>query len=325
MKVLVTGGAGYIGSHFLKELRKNGFVSDDVLVVDNLSNGFEENVVFGNFKKIDLRNFDDVNKVVSEFNPDLIVHFAGVISVPESVDDPLKYYENNFVSSLNLIKSAINNDVKKFIFSSTAAVYGIPEVVPVKESFDLKPINPYGNSKKMIEELLRDVKIAYPDFNYVCLRYFNVAGSDPDLEIGNRQSKALNLIPILLNNLLKDKNEIKVFGHNWNTPDKTCIRDYIHVTDLVKAHIEVIPLLAEKSYVFNVGYGFGKSVLDVINSAEKVTGKKIKRIFVNKRKGDPEKLIADNSKIIALTNWKPKFDDLNLIVKNMWDWMNNEK
>ncbi len=324
MRILVTGGAGYIGSHFLKELRDNKYDSNNILTIDNLSNGFKKNIIFGNFIKADLRDKKYIEKIISEFKPELIVHFAGLISVPESVKEPTKYYENNFVGSLNLIKSAIKNNVKKFIFSSTAAVYGIQKNNLVTENTELKPINPYGNSKKMIEELLKDIKKANPKFNYAILRYFNVAGSDSEMIIGNRQKIKLNLIPILINNILNKTNQINIFGNNWNTPDKTCIRDYIHVTDLVRAHLEVINLLNKDSFILNVGYGKGSSVLDVVDAIEKVAKIKIKRNFVARRAGDPECLIADNSKILSLTNWKPAFNDLNVIIKNAWGWANKK-
>jgi len=325
MKILITGGAGYIGSHFLKEIKKSGdFNSEDILIVDNLSSGDEKNIIFGNLVNIDLRNKEDVLKVVSDFKPDLIVHFAAFISVPESVDNPTMYYENNFIGSFNLIDAAVKNNVNKFILSSTAAVYGIPEEIPVKENVDLKPINPYGNSKKMVEELLRDVKISKPEFNYACLRYFNVAGNDPELEVGNRQKHFHNLIPIILNRVQNNNLEINIFGNDWSTPDKTCIRDYIHVTDLANAHMKVIPLLENNSYTFNVGYGKGSSVLEVIDAVDKVLNIKIKRNFVERRKGDPEQLIADSSLLQNLTDWKPLYNDLNVIVKSAWDWMRKE-
>ncbi len=176
----------------------------------------------------------------------------------------------------------------------------------------------------MIEELLKDIKKANPKFNYAILRYFNVAGSDSEMIIGNRQKIKLNLIPILINNILNKTNQINIFGNNWNTPDKTCIRDYIHVTDLVRAHLEVINLLNKDSFILNVGYGKGSSVLDVVDAIEKVAKIKIKRNFVARRAGDPECLIADNSKILSLTNWKPAFNDLNVIIKNAWGWANKK-
>ncbi len=317
MRILVTGGAGYIGSHFLKELRdsKNKY---EVLVVDNLSNGFKENIIFGKLVVANLLDKEKIQEIVSEFKPELIVHFAAFISVPESVKNPLMYYENNFIGSLNLIDAAVKNNVNKFIFSSTAAVYGMPEESFISEKTKLKPINPYGNSKKMVEELLKDIKISKPEFNYVCLRYFNVAGNDPNLEVGNRQKKFHNVIPIILDRIKKGKNEIDIFGNDWSTPDKTCIRDYIHVTDLVKAHISVIDLL-NNTYTFNVGYGKGSSVIDVVDAVDKVCNVKIKRNFVARREGDPEQLIADSSLLKELTDWKPLYDDLDIIVKSAWN------
>jgi UDP-glucose 4-epimerase len=322
MKILVTGGAGYIGSHFLKELRNQGYESKDILIIDDLSSGSKKNIIFGKLIVANILDKEEVEKIVSSFKPDLIVHFAAFISVPESIKEPTKYYENNFVGSLNLINAAIKNNVNKFIFSSTAAVYGIPEIMPISENSELKPLNPYGNSKKMVEELLRDTKLANSKFNYVILRYFNVAGSDPELEIGNRKKEPENLISIIINNLQSNKNEIKIFGNDFETADGTGVRDYIHVSDLAKAHISVIENLEKGSFTFNVGYGNGSSVLDVVSAVEKITKIEIKRNFVDRRLGDPAVSIADNSKILKLTNWKPKYNNLDLMIKHAWNWVN---
>ncbi len=323
MRILITGSAGYIGSHFLKLIKKH-YPNADVLNIDIARNESIKNIVFGKLKQVDLRDKSAVESVISSFKPEIIVHFAAYISVPESVKNPLKYYENNFVASLNLINSALNNNVKKFIFSSTAAVYGVPDRTVVDETTPLKPINPYGNSKKMVEELLKDVKRAHPDFNYMILRYFNVAGNDPDMEVGIRQNKFENLIPIVLNRIKNNNFEIDIYGHDWNTPDGTCIRDYIHVLDIAQAHLAVMKLLEKnKSNTFNVGYGRGYSVLEVINEIERVCNIKLKKNFVNRRPGDPESLIADNSKIIKLTDWNPKYNNLNTIISSAWNWIKN--
>lgn len=321
MKILITGGAGYIGSHFLKEIKKsNKFHCKNVLTIDNLYSGNKKNIIFGNFIKADLKNKNRIEKIIKKFKPDLIVHFAALISVPESVKKPLKYYKNNFIGTLNLINAALKNNVKKFIFSSSAAVYGVPTKTPTKEDSELNPINPYGNSKKMIEDLLRDITKSRPDFHYVCLRYFNVAGNDPELEVGNRQKCVQNLIPIILNKIKNKKYEIGVFGHNYNTFDKTCVRDYIHVVDIARAHLEVIPLLNKSSYTFNVGYNKGVSVLQIINTIENNLNIKLKINFKPRRVGDPEKLIANNNLIKKMTAWKPLYDDLNIIINTAWEW-----
>lgn len=319
MRVLVTGGAGYIGSHFLKELREQNYNEKDILIIDNFENSCKENIIFGRVIKADIRDKEKVEEIISKFKPDLIVHFVAFISVPESVREPVKYYENNFVGSLNLINAAIKNKVNKFIFSSTSAVYGTPKKIPVSEDSRLKPVNPYGNSKKMVEELLKDVKIANPNFNYIVLRYFNVAGSDPDLEVGDTK-KPINLIGTLLKKVLKGKKEIDIYGNDYNTPDGTGVRDYIHVTDLARAHISVITKIQKGSFIFNVGYGKGFSVLDIVKTVEKVLKKKIKINLTKRRIGDIDISVADNTKILKETDWKPKYADLNIIIKTAWEW-----
>lgn len=320
MKILVTGGAGFIGSHFLKELKDSNFcTNDDVFVIDSLENGFKENVTFGTFFECDLKDVQKVNYLVNLIKPDLVVHFAAYISVPESVSDPIRYYSNNFIGSFNLINACVNNDVKKFIFSSTAAVYGVPSSEVVNEDCPLVPINPYGNSKKMVEELLRDVNIANPSFNYVVLRYFNVAGCDPSGVLKNRQKQKLNLIPIIFDRVKRGIYSVDIFGDDYQTHDGTCVRDYIHVSDLASAHLAVIPLLDNGCYTFNVGYGTGYSVLDVVKVASDVCGVFFKVNFVARRLGDPPSLVADSSKLRSLTNWVPKYDDLKVIVESAYD------
>ncbi len=323
MRVLVTGGAGYIGSHFLKELRDTGYKSEDVLVVDNLSRGFKENLIFGNFIEADIKGYYQLNNIISDFKPELIVHFAALISVPESEKEQMKYYNNNVVGSVNLLNAAIKNNVKKFIFSSSAAVYGTTGIDPVSEDSILNAKSRYAKDKKIFEEVLKDKKSQGGDYNYIILRYFNVAGSDPRLEVGNRKQKPENLISIITNNLINKKYEINICGTDWDTSDGTGVRDYIHVSDIAKAHTAVIPLLEKGDYIFNVGYGKGSSVLEVIHEAEKATGIQIKRNYVDRRPGDVATSIANNSRIKKYTGWKPEYDDLKLMIKNEWDWENN--
>jgi len=324
MKVLVTGGAGYMGSHFVKALRDSKLSNTkEILVVDNLENGYKENLIFGHFFKCDLKDKNMLEATINSFKPDLVVHFASYLSVPESMQYPLKYYENNVIGSLNLINSCISNNVKKFIFSSTAATYGLPISEKVTEDSIQNPINPYGKSKLMVENILKDTKMQLNDFNYIILRYFNVAGNDPLFEVGNYQKNPLNLIPIILKNIKSGDNLVNIFGNDYSTLDGTCIRDYIHVSDLVNAHLEVIPILeSNKSDIFNVGYGKGYSVLDVIDSVERVSGIKLKRNFCSKRLGDPAYVVSCGEKIKANTLWKPKYDNLDFIVKTTYDWMN---
>ncbi len=320
MKILVTGGAGYIGSHFLKELRDTGYNSEDVLIIDNLSRGFKENIIFGNFIEADIKDAHQIETIISDFKPELIVHFAALISVPESEREQMKYYNNNVVGSVNLLNAAINNNVKKFIFSSSASVYGPTNIVPTPEDTQFDAKSRYAKDKKIFEEVLKDKKAQGNDYNYIILRYFNVAGSDPELEVGNRKKDPENLISIILNNLVNKKYEINVCGTDYETIDGTGVRDYVHVSDIAKAHMKVIPLLDKGDYIFNVGYGEGSSVLEVIHEVESVTGIQIKRNFIERRAGDIATSIADNSKLMKYTDWKPKYNDLRSMIKNEWDW-----
>ena len=317
-RILVTGGAGYIGSHFLKELKKLDV--KNVLTIDNLSNGSKDNIIIGELNDANILKETEVSEIIKNFKPDIIVHFAGKKSISESVKKPFKYYIDNFVGSLTVLHAAIENNVNKFIFSSTAAVYSSEAKVPFNEESAIAPCNPYGNTKIMFEKLLEDVKKANPEFNYIILRYFNVAGNDPELEVGNMDENPINLIQILVNNIIKEKNEINIFGNDYATKDGTGIRDYIHVSDLARAHIDVIPLLDKGSFIFNVGYGTGYSVLDVINSVEKVCNVEIQKNFTNRREGDVAESIADNKKILEMTEWKPKDNDLNYMIKTSWEW-----
>jgi len=337
MNILVTGGAGYIGSHVVKEILEKR--SDDVVILDNFSTGSRRNTdtlkkidVNGRLKIIeaDLSNFSLVEGIFKSYPFDAIIHFAASIIVPESVENPLKYYMNNTVNTTNLIRLANNYGVKRFIFSSTAAVYGEPEEVPVKETTTLSPINPYGMSKLMSERVLIDTAKANNDFKYVILRYFNVAGADmnnaktiEDINprIGQAFPEATHLIKVAAETATGKRDKIYIFGDDYDTKDGTCIRDYIHVDDLAMAHLQALDYLNEnESDIFNCGYGHGYTVKEVINTMKKVSGVDFKVEITGRRAGDPSKLIADNSKILNKLGWQPKFDNLELICKSAFEW-----
>jgi UDP-glucose 4-epimerase len=318
--VLVSGGAGYIGSHAVLALLDAGW---KVVVVDNLTTGFDWAVdqrailVSGNIEDEAL-----VRATMREHEVIAVMHFAGSIIVPESVTDPLKYYRNNTVASRSLIESAVASGVKHFIFSSTAATYGMPEVVPVQEDSPKLPINPYGTSKLMTEMMLRDVAAAH-DFNYVALRYFNVAGADPQGRTGQSTAGATHLIKIAVEAAIGKRDHVTVFGTDYDTPDGTGVRDYIHVSDLAAAHVDALGLLIERpaeSHTMNCGYGRGYSVNQVLDAVDRVTNLTIERRYTERRAGDPDKLIADNARILATLPWRPKRDDLDGIVRDALAW-----
>ncbi len=328
-KILITGGAGYIGSHVTKELLKRG--DSEIVVIDNLSTGFLETIerlkkYYGDFefRKLDLSNWDEVKELLEKGKFDSIIHFAAALIVPESVENPLKYYLNNTANTAHLIKRAIENGVKKFIFSSTAAVYGEPESIPptgIKEEALTAPINPYGHSKLMSEQVLKDASNAHKGFKYVALRYFNVAGADIDGKIGQSTKDATHLIKVAAQTALGKRKEMFIFGDDYPTPDGTCIRDYIHVDDLSLAHLEALDYLDENpSDVFNVGYGKGYSVKEVVDTMRKVSKNDFKATIAPRRAGDPAILIADSSKLQSKTNWRPKYNDLELICKSALEW-----
>lgn len=320
MKVLVTGGAGYIGSHVVKQLGEKG--GYDITVLDNLSTGFESSVLYGKLVKADLADFVFVERFLVDEKFDAIIHFAASIVVPESVENPLKYYMNNTVNTTNLVKCAVKSGVKSFVFSSTAAVYGEPECGVVSENSPLAPINPYGHSKLMSEQVLRDTSAAHSGFNFVILRYFNVAGASMDGRIGQRFPNATHLIKVASETACGKREKMYIFGEDYPTNDGSCVRDYIHVEDLASAHLSALDYLGKggKSDVFNCGYGKGSSVKDVINTVKNVTGIDFEVQKAPRRAGDPALLISDNSKIMATLSWKPKYDDLELICKSAYGW-----
>jgi UDP-glucose 4-epimerase len=327
VKILVTGGAGYIGSHVVKQLLEN--TEHHVTIIDNLSTGLMKTVDTLKdisvdrlkFLHTDLKNFSEVEGIIKSNNFDAIIHFAASIVVPESVENPLKYYLNNTVNTTNLINLAVKYGINHFIFSSTAAVYGEPEEIPVKESSKLIPINPYGMSKLMTENVLRDSANAYKDFKYVILRYFNVAGADIKNRIGQSFPNATHLIKVAAETAIGKRDKLFIFGEDYDTKDGTCIRDYIHVDDLADAHLKALEYLKNNnSNIFNCGYGYGYTVKEVIDTMKKVSGVDFRVEIFGRRPGDPAVLVADNTRIKEIMKWEPKFNDLDLICKTALEW-----
>jgi UDP-glucose 4-epimerase len=318
--VLVTGGAGYIGSHAVLALLDAGW---PVVVIDNLVTGFRWAVPEGAvFAEGDIADQALVARLIEQHGIGAIIHFAGSIVVPESVENPLKYYENNTVKSRSLIESAVKGGVRHFIFSSTAATYGIPEQVPITEDARTQPINPYGWSKLMTERMLADTAFAHP-LNYCALRYFNVAGADPKGRSGQSTAGATHLIKVAVEAAIGKRSHVSVYGTDYATPDGTGIRDYIHVSDLAAAHVDALEKLIEDpqtSHVMNCGYSRGFSVLEVLNSVDRVTNMTIERRMEARRAGDPDALVADNSKILATLPWRPQRNDLDTIVSDALAW-----
>nr|WP_274705350.1 UDP-glucose 4-epimerase GalE [Sphingomonas sp. H160509] len=317
---MVTGGAGYIGSHAVLALLDAGY---DVVVLDNLVTGFDW-AVDPRAALVEANVADDakVRAAIREHNVRAIMHFAGSVVVPESVSDPLKYYRNNTAASRALIESAVVEGVPHFIFSSTAATYGTPEKVPVAESDPTVPINPYGMSKLMTEAMLRDVAAAHP-MNYAALRYFNVAGADPQGRSGQSTVGATHLIKIAVEAATGKRDAVGVYGTDFATPDGTGVRDYIHVTDLAAAHVAALEVLVAnpaKSHTLNAGYGKGFSVLEVLDAVDKVTNRTIERRLEGRRAGDPAMLISDNRAILKTLDWTPRHADLDGIVRDALAW-----
>jgi UDP-glucose 4-epimerase len=316
-KVLITGGAGYIGSHVALELKS---IDADITILDNLSTGFEANIQHGTLTTIDLSNFTAVDACIADIKPDAVIHFAGSIVVPESVQNPIKYYSNNTANSLNLIQCCVKHKVKHFLFSSTAAVYGVPESGTCAETSPTAPINPYGQSKRMTEHMLEDICNA-TDMNFVALRYFNVAGAHESNKLGQRMPDATHLIKIIAQVLTKKRASINVFGTDYPTPDGTCIRDYIHVCDLAIAHRLALQYLQDggTSNIFNCGYSKGFSVNEVIDTAKTLFGA-FNVIPAPRRDGDPPCLIANADKLKTTLNWTPQHKDLAKIIQSAVDF-----
>lgn len=320
VSVLVTGGAGYIGSHAVLALLDAGY---RVAVIDNLSTGFRWAVPEGvTFYDGDIADTALLARIFEEQETRAILHFAGSIVVPESVADPLKYYENNTCKSRTLAAAAVAAGIEHFIFSSTATVYGEPEMKPLTEDDPLQPVNPYGMSKLMTERILADVSNAHP-MNHCVLRYFNVCGADPEARSGQSTAGATHLIKVAVEAVTGKRDHVAIFGDDYPTPDGTGVRDYIHVSDLASAHVHALEALIaepERSLTMNVGYGRGFSVREVLDAVDRVTGRPLVRKQEPRRAGDVPALISDPSRIRATTEWEPRYDDLETIVQHALAW-----
>ena len=319
MNVLVTGGAGYIGSHAVKQLRAAGH---HVVVLDNLDRGHRAAVPDDvPIEELDLRQTDALVSALVYHEIDCVMHFAALAYVGESVKEPLKYYDNNVAGSVSLLAAMADAGVKRFVFSSTCATYGEPSEMPITEDTPQQPINPYGRSKLAIEWALRDMAGADDQFAFAALRYFNVAGCDPDGEIGEDHDPETHIIPVLLQVALGQRDNVTIFGNDYDTPDGTCVRDYIHVTDLVNAHISVMEALnAGDQRFYNLGIGQGYTVQQLVESARRVTGKDIPAEMGPRRPGDPPKLYANADRIQRELGWRPQFTDLDRIIETAWRW-----
>ncbi|HEY8433073.1 MAG TPA: UDP-glucose 4-epimerase GalE [Sphingomicrobium sp.] len=318
--VLVTGGAGYIGSHAVLALKDAGW---PVAVIDDLSNGSRD-VVPGDvaFYEGNIADSGLVERVFREQGTQAIMHFAGSIVVPESVEQPLKYYANNTLASHALISAAVESGVKHILFSSTAATYGAPTRVPIDEEDPKEPINPYGASKLMTERMLADASAAHP-FNYGALRYFNVSGADPEGRTGQIGRGSTHLIKVAAEAAVGKRDHVAVYGTDYPTPDGTCVRDYIHVSDLADAHVAALEWLVEHpqdNLVMNCGYGKGLSVLEVLDAVDRANGTPLKRIMEGRRAGDPPELVAGNARLVETLDWRPKHADIDRIVGDALSW-----
>jgi len=316
--ILVTGGAGYIGSHVVKQLGEAG---RRVVVLDNLSKGFRDAVLYGELVVGDTGDRELVSRLLQEHAIDSVLHFAAHTIVPESVADPLKYYGNNTCNTRSLLECCAGENVRHFIFSSTAAVYGIPSQVPAGEESPTQPINPYGTSKLLSEWMLRDLAAA-GDMRHVTLRYFNVAGSDPEGRIGQSTPNATLLIKVACEAAVGKRESVSIFGTDYTTPDGTGVRDYIHVDDLAAAHLSALDYLAAggESQTLNCGYGHGYSVREVLDAVQSVDGRPLTIIEEPRRPGDPPALVADAARIRRVLGWTPRYDNLEFIVKTSLDW-----
>ncbi len=318
MAVLVCGGAGYIGSHVNKQLHKEGY---ETVVLDNLVYGHREAVRWGHFEQGDLKNIEDIERVFREYRIEAVFHFAAYAYVGESVREPEKYYYNNVANTLNLLNVMKRHGCNKIIFSSTCATYGEPERVPITEDMPQKPVNPYGATKLMVERILQDYEKAY-GLQFAVLRYFNAAGADPEGEIGESHNPETHLIPLVLDAAGGEKQDIKVFGTDYDTPDGSCIRDYIHVYDLATAHLLALHHLEQgkESDFFNLGNEKGTSVLEVIDAVKRIVGKEFTVTCADRRAGDPAKLVGSSEKAGKILGWKPIYGDVETIVEHAWKW-----
>jgi UDP-glucose 4-epimerase len=322
--ILITGGAGYIGSHTLLALTEAGI---ETVTLDNLTTGHRDQVLAGVFFQGDLRNPQDLEKVFQKYPIVGVFHFAASCYVGESVQDPEKYYLNNVTGGINLLRAMRRHQVNKIVFSSSCAVYGLPRALPLKEDHPFGPVNPYGVTKMVMERMLEDYWRAY-GLNYVSLRYFNAAGADPQGRIGEDHDPETHLIPLALSAALGKKESLTIFGEDYPTPDGTCIRDYIHILDLAKAHLLAWKFMeheAGRPGIFNLGNEKGFSVKEVIQVCEQVTGRKVPRIKGPRREGDPPVLVADSSRAREVLGWRPAFPDLETITATAWNWHNKRR
>lgn len=318
MTIFIAGGAGYIGSHTNKILGKKGY---ETVVFDNLLYGHREFAKWGDFILGDLANREQIRLCFQKYKFDAVMHFSAFTYVNESVMDPAKYYRNNVANTLNLMETMREFKVNKFIFSSTCATYGLPQEIPMDENHPQNPINPYGQSKLMIEKILRDFQIAY-GMQYMNLRYFNAAGADPEGEIGEWHEPETHLIPLTMYAALGLREDIKIFGTNYPTPDGTCLRDYIHVLDLADAHIKGLDYLEKTNHSdsFNLGTNRSYSVREVIDRVKEKTGRSFKVVETQRREGDPPALVSSSKKAKDVLHWDPRYSDLDTIIETAWAW-----
>ncbi len=322
-KILVTGGAGYIGSHVVRRLEAKGFIP---VIYDNLSGGFRDFVSEYEFIEGDIGDYETVTSVMKSHSIECVMNFASYIAVGESCQNPVKYYDNNVSKTITLLKAMIDCGVKKYIFSSTAAVYGNPDVVPITENSALKPESPYGRTKLMIEQILADLDRS-DNFRYIALRYFNAAGADPGGMIGESHVPETHLIPLIIRAAIDPGYTLTVFGEDYATEDGTCIRDYIHVNDLADAHVLAVEKLftGSPSNIYNLGNGTGFSVKEVIDSVKKITGKSLNLKTGPRRDGDPAVLVASSIKARSELGWNPQYPHIDAIVETAWNWEKQQK
>jgi UDP-glucose 4-epimerase len=316
MKIFIIGGAGYIGSHMVKIAHMAGH---DVITLDNLSTGYQDAVLYGEFEFCDILNSEELDRVFKKHNPDAVMHFSAYSLVGESIIDPYKYYNNNVSGTLSLLKAMIDNNCKKFIFSSSAAIFGNPEYLPIDEGHPKQPINPYGKSKLMVEEILKDFDMAY-GLKYVSFRYFNAVGHDPEGELSERHDPETHLLPIIMQVVNGKRESVSIYGMDYDTKDGTCIRDYIHVNDLADAHLRGLDYLNNsnsQSTEFNLGNGNGFSVKEVIQKVKDITNKDFKVLKEKRRDGDPSILIANDKKARSDLNFRTSFDNLEKIIETL--------
>ena len=320
--ILVTGGAGFIGSHTCKILHQAGY---NPIVYDNLITGHRLFVKWGDFIHGDINDGNRLIEVFNRYRPAAVVHFAAHAYVGESVVKPAIYYKNNVAGTLSLLEAMRLASIDKIVFSSTCATYGIPDDLPIKESHLQAPINPYGRSKLMIENILQDYRTAY-EFNYVALRYFNAAGADPETEIGEDHDPETHLIPLVLETAAGKRDEIYIFGDDYETEDGTCVRDYIHVNDLASAHVKALEYLLNggESDAFNLANGQGYSVQEIVDAAKSVTNVDFPVVIKPRRPGDPPTLIGDASKADKILGWKPEITNVEEIIDTAWRWVSKE-